>query len=311
MGTFQISIPKPCHENWATMSPREKGRFCDKCSKTVLDFTAKTPEEIEEYILLHENEKLCGRFMHRQIINPVRVEVSFPFFVNRLNSYQVFLLSLLITFGTTLFSCTTHNNETIGEINLTGSIVVDYPKNNSIEQFTKRIIVQEIPLIKSNMIAEIETTEIIKEKSVIPDKIVELPVVEIVAIRVPLVDCGSVGLFRICRIESHENKTLEDSDSLINTDKEINTNMVMEISNVYPNPAHDIINLKIKIEDENIVSADLFDLNGKLIRCVFPLQHMEAGERVIQFNVEDLPSATYLLRVILGEQVETKRIVVI
>ena len=86
MGTFQISIPKPCHENWATMSPREKGRFCDKCSKTVLDFTAKTPEEIEEYILLHENEKLCGRFMHRQIINPVRVEVSFPFFVNRLNS---------------------------------------------------------------------------------------------------------------------------------------------------------------------------------------------------------------------------------
>ncbi|HET6993111.1 MAG TPA: hypothetical protein VFJ43_17385 [Bacteroidia bacterium] len=43
---MHIEVQEPCHENWQNMSPQarkdsfgEKGRHCDKCCKTVFDFT--------------------------------------------------------------------------------------------------------------------------------------------------------------------------------------------------------------------------------------------------------------------------------
>ena len=64
---FKITIPKPCHENWNTMTPREKGRFCSSCSKTVIDFTKKTTEEIQEYLIENKNNKVCGHFYKKQL----------------------------------------------------------------------------------------------------------------------------------------------------------------------------------------------------------------------------------------------------
>lgn len=43
---MKLSIPKPCHENWDGMTPNEKGRFCQACSKTVRDFTSSSDQEI-------------------------------------------------------------------------------------------------------------------------------------------------------------------------------------------------------------------------------------------------------------------------
>lgn len=34
-----IRIENPCHENWNLMSRNQKGRFCDSCNKTVIDFS--------------------------------------------------------------------------------------------------------------------------------------------------------------------------------------------------------------------------------------------------------------------------------
>ena len=33
----KITIPKPCNKDWNSMSPNKKGRFCNSCSKTVID----------------------------------------------------------------------------------------------------------------------------------------------------------------------------------------------------------------------------------------------------------------------------------
>jgi len=39
MQKLQLSIPEPCHENWHQMTPTEQGRFCNACSKEVVDFS--------------------------------------------------------------------------------------------------------------------------------------------------------------------------------------------------------------------------------------------------------------------------------
>lgn len=57
---LKLSIPKPCHENWDKMSGADKGRFCDVCSKTVIDFTQMKTDEIITYIS-KSSETVCGR----------------------------------------------------------------------------------------------------------------------------------------------------------------------------------------------------------------------------------------------------------
>jgi hypothetical protein len=63
---FKITIPEPCHENWDTMLPNEKGRHCLSCQKTVVDLTAMTDAQIIDYFQKYKGST-CGRFMDTQL----------------------------------------------------------------------------------------------------------------------------------------------------------------------------------------------------------------------------------------------------
>ena len=54
---YKITIPEPCHEDWNKMSPKDNGRFCLSCTKTVVDFTSMLPEEIQHYFIQNQNKK--------------------------------------------------------------------------------------------------------------------------------------------------------------------------------------------------------------------------------------------------------------
>ena len=65
---LEISIPKSCSENWASMSQVTGGSYCSSCQKKVTDFTDFNEKEIREWFLLHQNEKVCGRFLKSQLV---------------------------------------------------------------------------------------------------------------------------------------------------------------------------------------------------------------------------------------------------
>ncbi|WP_445715523.1 energy transducer TonB [Flavobacterium sp.] len=109
MKKTHIAIPTPCNENWDRMLPEDKGRFCQLCAKTVVDFTNSSPEEITDYFIKNKESKTCGRFKKEQL-NSIHIEIPKNIIYQQTSFKNVFMLALLISMGTTLFSCKDHNN---------------------------------------------------------------------------------------------------------------------------------------------------------------------------------------------------------
>lgn len=63
--SYKISIPEPCHESWAAMTPTQKGRHCDSCAKEIIDFSTESNEYLFKRI--SKGEHLCGRFRKDQL----------------------------------------------------------------------------------------------------------------------------------------------------------------------------------------------------------------------------------------------------
>ncbi len=87
MQTFQIIIPKPCHEDWNKMSTEERGGFCSRCNKTVFDFSTKTSKEVHQLISEHGEEKLCGRFRNDQLSEPVKLVIPVETFYKCISAH--------------------------------------------------------------------------------------------------------------------------------------------------------------------------------------------------------------------------------
>jgi len=102
---MEISIKKPCHENWDSFTPNEQGAFCGKCVKTVIDFSNKSIDEIKDYFTGKQDEKVCGRFEATQLTS-----LSFDAFFNEFKRFTFtkrFTVILYFTFGMWLFNAST------------------------------------------------------------------------------------------------------------------------------------------------------------------------------------------------------------
>ena len=66
MSQFLLSIPEPCHESWEKMKSGEGGKFCEHCSKNVIDFSMMSDEQVLR-VLQNNNDGLCGRFANQQL----------------------------------------------------------------------------------------------------------------------------------------------------------------------------------------------------------------------------------------------------
>ncbi|AUC16709.1 hypothetical protein BTO06_16825 [Tenacibaculum sp. SZ-18] len=106
MKNYKITIPEPCHENWNQMTSVEKGRFCNSCSKTVIDFTKKSPKQIQEYLQHNQGKRVCGHFYKRQL-DSIVIELPSTIFEREFSFQKMFVLLILVVMGTSLLSCKT------------------------------------------------------------------------------------------------------------------------------------------------------------------------------------------------------------
>lgn len=112
-----ISIPEPCHENWADFTPTQKGAFCGSCQIDVVDFSNKTPDEVKAILKENTGKHMCGRFRKSQLN-----ELNHEFYQWENQSVKTFqskfLYACLIVFGMTLFtSCDVSEQHFLGEVN--------------------------------------------------------------------------------------------------------------------------------------------------------------------------------------------------
>lgn len=72
---YILKIDNPCGQDWASMSQNSIGKFCAHCSKTVVDFTNLSDNEVIK-IIENTSGKLCGRLTNQQLNKILRTNQS-------------------------------------------------------------------------------------------------------------------------------------------------------------------------------------------------------------------------------------------
>jgi len=69
---LSLSVPKPCHQDWAGMSERTGGRFCGNCQHEVADLSNATDNELLRIFDGDLPPPTCARFDPRQLDRVLR-----------------------------------------------------------------------------------------------------------------------------------------------------------------------------------------------------------------------------------------------
>lgn len=81
--------------------------------------------------------------------------------------------------------------------------------------------------------------------------------------------------------------------------------------NIFPNPAHDLVNVDIVKGESDVVSVKLFDLTGKVMTMNNMNVIAGGNYATVQIPVDNLPRAAYILRINIGDQVFAKKITLV
>ena len=143
----KISIPKPCNENWNSMSPNKNGRFCNSCNKTVIDFTKMNNPEIQKYFTENSGEeRICGHFKLNQIES--EESIKYDKLRSRFNRIKIkpikkialFSLSLVFTLTSCMGKAAVDgepaviSNDTIKESEINNKVEKNEKQNDSIKK---------------------------------------------------------------------------------------------------------------------------------------------------------------------------------
>lgn len=73
MKKLQLVLTNPCAERWEAMPATDTGRYCESCTKNIVDLTTKSDAELIEFFK-RKKDNVCGRLLssqlHRELILP-------------------------------------------------------------------------------------------------------------------------------------------------------------------------------------------------------------------------------------------------
>ena len=82
-----------------------------------------------------------------------------------------------------------------------------------------------------------------------------------------------------------------------------------DLISVYPNPVNDVLYIEYSVHQSGTFSAELVNLQGVVVTKTGNTS-IPAGTNKTRLNVSELPSGVYMLRVYLGSQITTRKIVI-
>ena len=74
---YNLSNLKKCNQYWDEMNPVSGGRLCNKCAKTIVDFSKMTFTDIA-FFMAESNEPVCGFYLPEQIEQTKIPKSKFP-----------------------------------------------------------------------------------------------------------------------------------------------------------------------------------------------------------------------------------------
>lgn len=300
--TYIVRIPEPCHEDWNKMTVDEKGRFCNVCSKSVVDFTNKTDTEIHSILIEKSSEKVCGRFNKNQVERPIDTQY-FPIYTSA-GLRKVFLAAAFLVFGAFLFSCKDDSGKILGEpeVQVMGMVPYEEVKPIKLEEVKNDSVspLQIISIESSNMIAGGLHYEYVPEA--IPDTIPEITVVDTLDYLIPNNSMTGAVVYQ------KDDVVIDEETKKIN--EEIKTPVEQKQFNLFPNPSNGAFTIEYELRSQTLVELAVFDMTGSLVKQIVKPMKQQSGIYQMPINLTDLPSGIYVCTLSKDGKVETKQVVV-
>jgi hypothetical protein len=324
---YIVRIPEPCHEDWNSMQPHAKGKFCSSCSKVVFDFSNKRDAEIRDLIIAYQDQKLCGHFKKTQVNRPLSITVNFNDLPKQVSHTKSFAIAVFLVFGTLLFSCTNHEGNKIGEVQLINTASDNSMLGAAIAQPTALMgdVVVEQDSLPADIKGRINPPDSVFSDTEthiagglmfepIPDKQDEI-VLGVVCEPDSQKNMQSVkGKIKFVLPQSLDtNKVSPDSSGLkiLNTEKDEPVfNESLAGLAVYPNPGSGEFTISYEILKRSDVRIDIFDLHGDWLKTVVNVPGQHAGKYQLPFEIKGFANGVYLVNMINEGKRSTAKLIV-
>lgn len=284
------------------MTPTEKGAFCQRCAKNLVDFTSKTSAEIKATFMEMAGQQVCGRINPEQIDNFNADMRTWERRESR-KFQSMLVFSLVVVFGLSLFSCSSDKEKkTILKMQETAQQAWTESENATPAKVEIQTVDKAKPALPTvAVLAPPDPIYYIQEK---PDSLYQK--LDEVHVKVDLWQLerrGVVGIMHIREDDCHcvPEELIEYDENGIQIPK-------VFASKAYPNPASVQTTLELKLPEGGFTEIELYDLSGKFIQAVHSGE-LARGTRSFTVQVTDLPTGMYLFAIRSKKYSETVKVV--
>ena len=303
---FLIRIPEPCHEDWNSMQPDPKGKFCGSCSKSVFDFSNKTDSEIRDILIEYKDQKVCGHFKKTQVNRPFNISINLSDLPKNVSTTKVFAIALFLVFGTFLFSCTNLQGKKVDGIE-----IVDPKDGNYVVGEMAAIPINTLTIDTISQIDPISTTSISETHISGGVSIEQVPVIEEVT---PQVENYILGQMMVVanKVNDSTINNITDTSFIKDTDRSNDRSLLNKQTDLtfFPNPSNGEFTIKYTVLKRANVQVDVYDLNGALLKTLVNISDQFEGNYNIPVNLNELPNGIYLVSLINNGKRFTERVVI-